>query len=68
MLYLIGKEVNNEIVFLREDWETEKADAYSDDLGYAKVFESKDAAEKVRGSDEVLVPVDKDEDGDIFLL
>lgn len=67
MLHVIGRKVNEDFVYLREDWKTRKEDAYSDDLGLAKVFESYEKAEKECSSDEIPMPVIRGKDGGIFL-
>ncbi|MDO3682226.1 hypothetical protein [Paenibacillus ehimensis] len=62
MKYAIKHQVTGE--YLRDDPETH--DAYTDDLGHAKLFDSAHDAGLEMMADEIVVVIQEDEDGGIW--
>lgn len=66
MRFAIARRINGVMNFLRDGWES--GDAYTDDLGCALLFSSKEEIPALASDEEFLAEVDEDEDGGLSVI
>ncbi|MED1790621.1 hypothetical protein P4V47_24665 [Brevibacillus laterosporus] len=66
MRYAIARRIDREIHFLRDGWE--RADAYTDDLGCALIFSSKEEIPALASQEEFVIEVDEDDEGGLSVF
>jgi hypothetical protein len=64
--FAIARRIDGEMHFLRDGWES--SDAYTDDIGCALIFSSKEEVPDLASDEEFAVEVEEDEDGGLSVV